>query len=202
MRICWPMEFSTTGGGQTRPIAASPILRDDGLVEQDEEVAQICALALRRRAEADGDIAQMFPGDGALDDRAIMAEAVVAKADLRGERGGAALGRIKSAMRIASDAAGLDVQERAHLIVGRHIKQFVLGQERHEARDRSRGRRDVAPRPALDARPARRKQLPGRIGLPLGLRFHPIMAFIVGGQPQAVAGRSIEQAGPGKRPIE
>ena len=90
MRICWPtarpMEFSTTGVGQTRPSAASPIPRDDGLVEQDEEVAQVRAITLRRRAEADGDMAEMLPVDRALDDGAIMAEAVVAEADLRGER--------------------------------------------------------------------------------------------------------------------
>ena len=79
------MEFSTTGVGQTRPSAASPIPRDDGLVEQDKEVAQVRAITLRRRAEADGDIAEMLPVDGALDDGAIMAEAVVAEADLRGE---------------------------------------------------------------------------------------------------------------------
>ena len=36
----------------------------------------------------------------------------------------------------------------------------------------------------LGGRPTRRQRLPARIGLPLGVRFHPIMAFIVGGHPK------------------
>jgi hypothetical protein len=50
---------------------------------------------------------------------AIMAEAVVAEADLRGERGGAAADLLQPEIRITADATGLDIHERAHLVAGR-----------------------------------------------------------------------------------
>jgi signal transduction histidine kinase len=43
---------------------ASLIPCDDNLVQQDEEIEPVLASAFRRVAKADGDIAQIFPGDG------------------------------------------------------------------------------------------------------------------------------------------
>ena len=95
MRICWPMEFSTTGATRLDPAQLHLFRLTMASSSKTKRSREVRALALRRRAEADGDIAQMLPADGALDDRAIMAESVVAEADLRGERGGATADRVQ-----------------------------------------------------------------------------------------------------------
>ena len=63
-------------------------------------------------------------------------------------------------------------------------------------------RRDIALSPAWGGRPTRRIGLPARQRPALEVLFHPIMAFIVGGNPTAVTGRSIEKAYPSKGSIE